>query len=312
MQRVNVLLVTYNHERFIRQAVESILMQRFDGEIEIVVADDQSTDATVAVIRTYQQTDSRVSFRYLKSSRNLGITRNYERGFAACTGDYTAVLEGDDYWTDPCKLEKQVRFLDNHRECVACSANYIVFEEGSKRFTPRVAQLEGWEYLTSRSLIGDNVIGNFSTCTYRTSALRLVPPSLFSIKAYDWALHITLGQFGLIGFLREPMSVYRVHAKGSWSLLTHQQKLAEQLALLPLYDRATGGTFHAEFDELGRQLIAAGAVSKTTLHRHTVKKHITLKLLTFAVNSCPPFIVMLANIMIPPTLIGRMKNIIRR
>lgn len=312
MPRVNVLLVTYNHERFIRQAVESILMQRFDGEIEILVADDKSTDATVAIIRTYQQTDARFSFRYLKSPRNLGITRNYERGFAACTTEYVAVLEGDDYWTDPCKLDKQVRFLDAHRECVACSSNYIVFEEAPKRFTPRVPQLEGWEYLSSRSLIGDNVIGNFSTCTYRTSALRLVPPSLFTIKAYDWALHITLGQFGLIGFLREPMSVYRMHAKGSWSLLTHQQKLAEQLALLPFYDRATGGTFHAEFEELGRQLIGAGAVSTTTLRSHTVKKHIALKLLAFAVNSCPPFLVMLAKITIPPALVGRMKNIIRR
>jgi glycosyltransferase involved in cell wall biosynthesis len=312
MLRVNVLLVTYNHEPFIRQAMDSILMQRFDGEIEIIVADDMSTDATVAVIRTFQEIDARVSFRYLKAARNLGITRNYERGFAACTADYVAVLEGDDYWTDPRKLAKQVRFLENRRECVACSSNYIVFDEGLKQFAPRIPILEGWDYLTSRSLIRDNVIGNFSTCMYRTGALRLVPPSLFSIKAYDWILHITLGQFGLIGFLRSPMSVYRVHPKGSWSLLTHQQKLAEQLELLPQYDRATGGTFHSEFEELAQQLIAAGAISATTLRTHTFKKRLLLNMLQFAASTCPPFIVAVAKLTIPPALSSRLRNIIRR
>ncbi|MFM0017749.1 glycosyltransferase [Paraburkholderia azotifigens] len=312
MLRISVLLVTYNHERFVRQALDSILMQRFDGEIDIVVADDKSTDATVAVIRTYQEIDPSISISYLSSPRNLGITRNYQRGFAACTGDYVAVLEGDDYWTDPCKLAKQVSFLESHRECVMCSANYIVFEEGPRRFTPRVPELQGWNYLTSRSLISDNVIGNFSTCVYRAESLRLLPPSLFTIKAYDWAIHISLGQFGPIGFLREPMSVYRVHPKGSWSLLSHQQKLAEQLALLPQYDRATGGTFHAEFEELARQLISAGAISTTTLRSHTFKKRLLIKVLGFVASACPPFIVGLVKLTVPPVLISRLRNIIRR
>ncbi|NPT42359.1 glycosyltransferase [Paraburkholderia sp. 1N] len=310
--RVNVLLVTYNHERFVQQALDSILMQQFDGEIDIIVADDKSTDATVAVISTYQEIDPRVSISYLKGAKNLGITRNYQRGFAACTADYVAVLEGDDYWTDPCKLAKQVRFLESHRECVMCSANYIVFEEGPKQFTPRVPELEGWNYLTSRSLISDNVIGNFSTCLYRLESLRLLPPSLFTIKAYDWAMHITLGQFGLIGFLKEPMSVYRVHPKGSWSILTYQQKLAEQLALLPQYDRATNGTFHAEFNELARHLISAGAISTTTFRTHTFERRLLIKMLKFVVSACPPFIVGLAKLTIPPVLVGRLQNIIRR
>lgn len=312
MLRANILLVTYNHEPFIRQAMASILMQVFDGAIEIVVADDMSTDATVAVIRTYQNSDPRISFRYLRAPKNLGITRNYERGFASCTADYVAVLEGDDYWTDPFKLSKQIRFLQEHQECVACTANYIVFEEGPKRFTPRIANLDGWEYLTSRSLIQDNVIGNFSTCVYRNDALRLLPPSLFTVKAYDWALHITLGQFGLIGFLRKPMSVYRVHPKGSWSLLTHQQKLAEQLEVLPHYDRVTGGNFHHEFNELARRLIDAGAISTTTLRAHTIKKRFLEKMFDLVASVCPPIFVVVAKLVVPPAVSRRLRNIMRR
>jgi glycosyltransferase involved in cell wall biosynthesis len=312
MPKVNVLLVTYNHEPFIRQAIESIALQRLDGELEIIVADDKSTDATLAIIRTFQITNPKLRFRFLKTLRNLGITRNYERGFAACTAEYVAVLEGDDYWTDPYKLQKHIDFLDTHRECVSCSSNYIVFEEATKCFTPRVLPRDGWEYLTSRSLISDNLIGNFSTCTYRTSALRLLPPSLFTVKAYDWALHITLGQFGLIGFLREPMSVYRVHAKGSWSLLTRQQRLADQLALLPLYDRITRGTFHDEFTRLGQQLIDAGAESTSSLRAHVVKRHVMISILSFALKLFPPLVITIAKALIPPFLVSRVKNIIRR
>src|SRR5467141_1026888 len=90
--KLSVLLVTYNHEGYIRQALDSVLMQETDFDFEIVVADDYSQDSTIAVIKEYQAKHPQL--RILSSERNVGITRNYQRGFAACRGEYIAVLEG--------------------------------------------------------------------------------------------------------------------------------------------------------------------------------------------------------------------------
>lgn len=308
--KINILLVTYNHEQFVREAMDSVLLQNYSGEIELIVADDASKDGTVDVIRAYEGRDPRITFTYLDSSQNRGITRNYERAFAACNADYVAVLEGDDYWTSPDKLTKQVEFLQDHRECVLCGTNYIVFDEAKARYTTRVHGFEGFTYLDSRSLIFDNLIGNFSTCVYRTSALRKLPKELFEIKAYDWAVNIYLGQFGLIAFLNNPMSVYRVHPKGTWSLLTYQQKLAEQLELIPHYDKMTGHFFHDEFARLASELSAAGATNQLKLKSRDYLKRFVRSSLRFVRQCCPPIIVTIGKQTIPPIVLQRIQYLL--
>src|ERR1700675_549835 len=96
--KVSVLVVTYNHQEFISEALNSVLMQEHDYTYEVIVADDCSTDGTPQIIRAFQSQYPAV-IRVLDTSTNMGITRNYKRGFKACAGDYVAVLEGDDYWT---------------------------------------------------------------------------------------------------------------------------------------------------------------------------------------------------------------------
>jgi len=93
---LSVLLVCYNQKDFLPQALDSILMQKTSFEFEIVVANDLSTDGSQQILEQYASKHSII--RILPSSVNLGITKNYQRGFAACLGDYIAVLEGDDYW----------------------------------------------------------------------------------------------------------------------------------------------------------------------------------------------------------------------
>jgi hypothetical protein len=221
-----------------------------------------------------------------------------------------AVLEGDDYWTTPEKLTRQVQFLQNHRECVLCSANYIVFDEAKVQYTARVQVFEGFNYLDSRSLIFDNLIGNFSTCVYRANALRKLPKELFEIKAYDWAINIYLGKFGLIAFLNEPMSVYRVHAKGTWSLLTYQQKLAEQLETIPYYDEITGRVYHNEFVKLANQLTAAGATNQLKLKSRNYLKRFVRSGLRLVRQCCPPIIVTIARQIIPPIVLQRVQYLL--
>src|SRR5450830_1721378 len=227
---LSVLLVTYNHELYIQRALDSLFSQDFCGSVELVVADDASSDTTLKCIQRYEGTDARFTFKYLSQSANLGITRNYQRGFAACSGDYVAVLEGDDYWSSPYKLTRQVTFLDEHWECNLCSVNYFVFNENDASVVSRVERGDGYRLLTARELIADNLVGNFSTCLYRASALQALPAELFELKSYDWIVNICVARNSLIGFLEEPMSVYRVHSGGAWSHVAHTGQLELQLS----------------------------------------------------------------------------------
>ncbi|AYZ67545.1 glycosyltransferase [Burkholderia multivorans] len=297
--RISVLLVTYNHEEYVADALKSIINQNYDGFIQIVVADDASTDGTLAVIKGYEGIDSRFSFKYLDSTKNRGITRNYQRAFAECETEYVAVLEGDDLWTHRKKLTKQIGIMDDCSECVMCASNYFIWDEGGARFTSRTSvDSLGFMYIDSRYIIGDNLPGNFSACMYRTSALRRIDQRLFDLKAYDWAVNICIGMQGLIAYAHEPLSIYRVHGGGAWSGLSSADKIQEQLDAVDAYDKFTNGIFAHEFGTLRRnlkqrQLLEKGSSAvgvKAGLRG--VKR--AVKMLT------PPVMIHLARLVLPP------------
>lgn len=121
---LNVILVTYNHSKFIQDSLRGILFQKTNFDFDIIVADDYSTDDTLAQIREVEA-KSTISFRYLSSERNLGISQNYRRAFEACDAKYVAVLEGDDFWTTPDRLQKHVDFLEHHYECAMSYNRFI-------------------------------------------------------------------------------------------------------------------------------------------------------------------------------------------
>jgi len=190
----------------------------------------------------------------LRSEKNLGITRNYERAFKECQGTYVAILEGDDYWISPYKLQRQMDFLSAHLECDLCSVNYFVYEENRNLFYPRVAIGEGHKLVTARDLIADNLVGNFSTCMYRKSGLDQLPKKLFEITSYDWIVNICIASKSLIGFLNEPMSVYRLHSTGVWSQVPYLKQIEQQLEIIPSYDELTGHVFHEDFEALSTRI----------------------------------------------------------
>lgn len=129
--KCSILLVTYNHENYIIQAIESILEQKTTFGFEIVVADDCSNDNTLSIIQQYAQ-EYPGKFRILEKESNLGITLNYKRGFAACKGEYIAILEGDDFWTDPLKIQKHVDFLESNKACVMTFNQFVVHDMKKK------------------------------------------------------------------------------------------------------------------------------------------------------------------------------------
>ena len=113
--KVSVCIITYNHARFIGQALESALMQKTNFDYEIVIGEDCSTDNTGLICKKYAEMYPD-KIRLLQNDKNLGVIENFKRTLYACKGEYVALLEGDDYWTDELKLQKQVDFLESNRD----------------------------------------------------------------------------------------------------------------------------------------------------------------------------------------------------
>jgi glycosyltransferase involved in cell wall biosynthesis len=245
--KVSVLLVTYNHEKYIRQALDGVMMQKTDFGFEVVVADDYSQDSTLAIIAEYAPKN--LNLRVLPNEQNVGITRNYQRGFAACRGEYVAVLEGDDFWISPTKLKSLVAFLDQHPDCAFCFHRFLIHDEASSRFSAHPPFEIGTEFalFTAAQLASDNFIGNFSACVYRRELIDRLDPALFEMKIYDWMLNIMVAQAGMIGYLPSIMSIYRAHSSGAWSGKTLAEHAPELLNLIGVYNKYLDFKFDSEF-----------------------------------------------------------------
>jgi glycosyltransferase involved in cell wall biosynthesis len=114
---VSVDMITYKHEAFIKQAIEGVLMQETNFEYDLIIADDCSPDNTEAIVRNIIATHPKGhTIKYFRQEKNIGMQANGMFAGQQCKGKYIAVCEGDDYWTDPNKLQKQVDFLENNLE----------------------------------------------------------------------------------------------------------------------------------------------------------------------------------------------------
>ncbi|MBR3602242.1 MAG: glycosyltransferase [Lachnospiraceae bacterium] len=296
--RVNVILITYNHEKYIKQAIESIIMQKTNFKFNIIVADDSSTDNTQKFIKELSL-NTKLEFVFLDNSRNLGIMNNYRRAFAECEAQYIAILEGDDFWTDEYKLQKMVDFMDEHVECSMVFNRYNVtnFDKGTTHVQPRITpEMEKQENIiyTGHDLAYDNLIGNFSTCMYRKSCIQNLPEAMFTIPCYDWLTHIVLSRMGSIGCLTDVMSTYRIHDKGVWSGMNHKNQLKDLISVIDVYDKFTEYEFHEGFQAHQKRLELAlkGRISMRT---------VLSKLYSFT----PPILVYIIKALIPPYLVNK-------
>jgi glycosyltransferase involved in cell wall biosynthesis len=121
-------MITYQHERFITQAVESVMMQKTDFPYELIISDDCSPDNTRQLVLDLQRRyPDRI--RLLLPATNLGMMSNFVQTLRACDGDYIALVEGDDYWLDPLKLQRQVALLEAHPEFSGCFVRARQFYE---------------------------------------------------------------------------------------------------------------------------------------------------------------------------------------
>lgn len=221
MMKVSVCVPTYNHEAYIAQMLDGALAQQTTFPYEIVIGDDGSTDAAPAIIQTYAEKYPDKIRAYLHSE-NLGP--KVPREFAgrnnvlfllkACRGDYVALCEGDDYWTDPLKLQKQVDFLDAHPDFAICHHNVrVTYEDGSPEHLFNAPDQKGTS--TIDDLLADRWFMATASLLYRNYFLTEDFADWHAqAAAGDWALVLQLAAHGKIGYLPEVMGVYRKHRGG--------------------------------------------------------------------------------------------------
>lgn len=133
---LSVGILTYNQEKYIRQCLDAVMMQKVDFEYEIVVGDDASSDGTQDILREYGAKYPG-KFVLLLGEKNEGISMNYKKVLSTCKGKYIALCEGDDYWTDVHKLQVQVDFLEKHPDYgFVGTYNTLLFPDGTVKDDP--------------------------------------------------------------------------------------------------------------------------------------------------------------------------------
>jgi glycosyltransferase involved in cell wall biosynthesis len=209
--KVSVWMITYNHEKYIAQAIESVLAQVTNFPFDLIIGEDCSKDRTREICLEYEKKYPHI-ITVLQHATNVGIHKNLILTLEACKGQYVALLEGDDYWTDNYKLQKQVDFLDKNPDFVLCYQKTLQINEvtGKEKITNDNDQpVTGMEEILSRGWFMRT-----GSIVFRNGIVRQFPSWYYDYSSTDYMLHILLAQHGKIGFLNEITSVYRTHEGG--------------------------------------------------------------------------------------------------
>ena len=215
---VSVFMLTYNQEKFISKTIESVLMQKTDFDFQLVIGEDASTDRTGEICKNYQLEYGK-KIKLISHKKNLGLIRNFIKTYEACDGKYVAILDGDDYWIDPYKLQKQVDYLERKSEYS------IVFTGFKKLFTDGRMISKDYSDMALTTGFKDIVKKNYicsATVMFRNKLhLKDYPKWLGRFPYGDWPLYLWQTRKGeKIGFLEDETAVYRMEIGVSEKLKT--------------------------------------------------------------------------------------------
>lgn len=214
---VSVCCLTYNHKNFIEQALQGFLIQKTNFTVEIIVHDDASTDGTAEIVRDYynQYPDKIVPIFQKENQYSKGIRPSPNFVWPKARGKYIALCEGDDYWTDPLKLQKQVDFLEANDEYSICFHDVDVRTHNPVKET-NVFQLN---YFNNKCVFTFDELLEGSNLMHTPSVVFRNQGSFPDFEAFtgDYFLHLHNASFGKIKRIKEKMAVYRIHENGVFS-----------------------------------------------------------------------------------------------
>ncbi len=212
---VSVCLITYNHEPFIRQAIEGVLHQTTEYKYELIIADDYSKDHTRDIIKGYADKYPDI-IKLILQERNVGAARNWIDLISAPKSKYIAYFEGDDYWVAPDKLQNQIQYLEQHSDYIACCGNAVYIKNGMEQ-----EKVRNWpnerDISTKDFLFGNDVMTG--TIFFRNQFSLEFFNLLKNAFVGDWILFYCLSKKGKFYYTPEVLTAYRIHSEGAWNKL---------------------------------------------------------------------------------------------
>ncbi len=236
---VSVLIVTYNHEKFIRAAIDGVVKQASGVNFELIIGEDRSTDNTLGICLEYQRKFPEL-IRIVTWQDNIGVNKNFFRILGRARGKYIALCDGDDYWTDPEKLAKQVAVLEQFPDTTLCGALALVQGENTRVKCAVIKPYSIKEFYDPKDAI-QKTLFHTSTMLARKSSLRF-RRAAFQVAYLDSYIRVLCAIHGKLVCLPDIVSVYRPHSGGIHIGASFRQNI-----------RARSSLYHALVDLAGEK-----------------------------------------------------------
>lgn len=216
---VSIHCATYNHDKYIADAIESFLMQKTNFKFEILIHDDASTDKTADVIREYEKRYPDLIKPIYQTTNQHSIGQSISRiNLERAQGKYIAICEGDDYWTDPYKLQKQVDYMEKHPECSLSVHGGYVVNTSDKRIISKNRPHKGSKIFNTEEIIeGDGGLFLTNSMFYPRKYVNNRPEFFNKAPVGDYPLTIYLSLLGTVYYIDDYMSAYRTGVSNSWT-----------------------------------------------------------------------------------------------
>ncbi len=220
---VSVIVTTYNHEKYIEKCLDSILFQKTNFKYEIVLGEDESNDKTRKICIKYSEKYSNKINLFLRSRNNVILMNgkptgryNFVQSIKQSSGKYITICEGDDYWTDPYKLQKQVDYLRENPKAVGCFHNSITVNQNNEMINKQYfvnTEAKVWNQEDCLKILKSS----YSTASimFKSVAIKSQLDEYIKIGS-DFILDILITKHGDLHYLDENMSAYRLHQGGIW------------------------------------------------------------------------------------------------
>lgn len=244
-------MLTYNHASYIRQALDSVLMQKVNFTYEVIIGDDCSKDDTSKILMEYQERYPEI-IKLILNKENIGVKPNFLNVYNSCKGKYIATLEGDDYWLDCDKLQIQVNLLEISPEISGCFHKVKVYDNHRKEFVEERPKDNFQKEIGNIEELCDKS-GNFvpiAALVYKRIDLdtKLVDLFMSGKLICDWITTFLVSSKGPIAFINKAMAVYRVNA-GCFSTKTINLQIEEAIEIQQAVDKYFNYEYHLLFEK---------------------------------------------------------------
>ena len=236
-KKISCHIITYNQKDYISKCIDGVLMQKVNFSMEIVIGDDKSTDGTREILINYANKYPDLIMLNLRDVRGEGIPgkQNFVSTLEMCKGEYISLCDGDDYWTDPLKLQKQVDFLEENLDYVLCFHQVNILKPNDEIVDDFITKVpENYETIETLALFGNYI--HTPSVVFR-NIINALPLEFEHSPIGDFFLYLILAEYGKLKFLEEKMAVYR-HGVGVFSAETDMKillMLSKQYACMLSY-----------------------------------------------------------------------------